>query len=55
MGCLQVLPLLLCIVGYPASLDQQDWPLYAFQLFVDDTDVGVGQLRALVLELGGSY
>ena len=38
----------------PAALDQQDWPFHTSQPFAYDTDLGVGQLRALDLGLGGS-
>lgn len=38
----------------PVALNQQDLPFYSSQLFEDDTDFGVVQLRALNLVLGGS-
>ena len=38
----------------PAALDQQDRLFYVLQRFTDDVDVGVRQLKALDLGLGGS-
>lgn len=34
-------------------MDLQDQPLYQLQQLIDGVDVGVGQLRALDLGLGG--
>lgn len=31
----------------------QDWPIHVLQLLMEGVDVGVGQLRALDLGLGG--
>ena len=39
----------------PAALDLQDWSLHTLQQFIDRVDVGVGQLKALNLGLGGSW
>ena len=47
-------PVVALCPGDPAALDHQDWPLHTFQPFIDDTDFGVGQLRALSVGLGGS-
>ena len=33
--------------GDPAALDLQERPLHMLQQFIDGTDVGVGQLKAL--------
>ena len=38
----------------PAALELQDWTLHTLQQFIDGVDVGVGQLKALDLGLGGS-
>ena len=37
-----------------AALDLQDWPFYVLQQLTDGVDVGLGQLKALDLSLGGS-
>lgn len=36
------------------AVDLQDWPLHVFWQLIDGDDVGVGQLKAMDLELGGS-
>lgn len=40
--------------GDPAALYLQIWPLHMLQQFIDEVDVGVGQIIALVLGLGVS-
>lgn len=49
-GC----PLVAQCHGDPAALNRQDWLFHASQPFADDKDFGVGQFRALDLDLGGS-
>jgi hypothetical protein len=39
----------------PAALVLQDQPLHKFHHFQDWIDIGVGQLKAQDLSLGGSY
>ena len=36
------------------ALAMQNWPLHVLQQFISGADVGVGQLKALDLGLGGS-
>jgi hypothetical protein len=38
----------------PAALNLWDWPLHTLQQFTNRVDVGLGQLKALDLGLGGS-
>jgi hypothetical protein len=40
--------------GDPAALDLYDWPFNSLQEILDGIDDGVGQLKALDLDLGGS-
>lgn len=40
--------------GDPVVMILQDQPLHTFQKFIDEVDVGVGQLKSLNLGLGGS-
>ena len=40
--------------GDPAALEQQDWTFHVSQPFFSDIDFGVGHLRAVNLDLGGS-
>lgn len=52
-----VAALVLVILSLPcrgdlAALRQQDWPFHTSQLFEDDIDFGVGQLKTLNLGLG---
>lgn len=46
------IPLFLC--GASTALDLQVQPLHVLQQFMDEVDVGVDQLKALDLSLGGS-
>ena len=47
-------PVVALCLGDPPTLDQQDWPFHAFQQFTDDVDLGMGQLKALDLDLGAT-
>ena len=40
--------------GDPTTLDLQDQPFHILWQFIDGVDVGMGQLKALDLGLGGS-
>jgi hypothetical protein len=40
--------------GDSAVLDHQDWSFHPYKPFADDIDFGVGYLRALDMDLGGS-
>lgn len=51
-GLLSIILVALCH-GDPAVLDQQDHPFYMLQWFIDETDFGVGHLKALDVGLGG--
>ena len=53
LGLLLDIMLLPCAMRL-CSLDLHDLPLLEFQQFIDGVDVGVGQLKALDLSLGGS-
>jgi hypothetical protein len=39
------------VSGDPAAFILQDWPLHVLQQFINEVDVGVGQLKALDLDL----
>jgi hypothetical protein len=41
--------------GHPEALNLQNLPLYMLHLITDGVDTGVGQLKALFLDLGGSF
>lgn len=44
--------LLLPCHGDPEALHLQDWPVPMLQKFTDEVDVGLGQFKALELDLG---
>lgn len=47
-------PIIALCNGDPLALDLQEWLLHKLQQFTDGVDAGVGQLKALILGLGGS-
>lgn len=42
------------LCGNPAAWGLQDWPFHALQQFIPEVDLGMGQLKALHLNLDGS-